>query len=161
MAISSRIRRVDASCPESGGGFKANAPAPRSAACRRNETKPSETKRAISRFRADSTPYAAFHFAAPGAAPNRLAAQGLPRFKTVAAAVPVFAKQLSVETAGKRPSCGEAAAGRDRRWPRRDWVRMRAFQMDCAGCRFISFGDSAIRSARGGRGAAASRLERP
>jgi hypothetical protein len=42
MTISSRIRRIKLSCPESGGGFKANVPAPRFAALRRNETKPDE-----------------------------------------------------------------------------------------------------------------------
>jgi len=60
MAISSRVRRVKPSCPKSGGGFKANATAPRLVGRRRNEAKPNETnaKPAIS-FRRRKTSFGA------------------------------------------------------------------------------------------------------
>jgi len=134
MAISSRVRRVQLSCPESGGGFKANALAPQFAARRRSETKPDETKaksalsfrpprrfvgrvRRNRRFR-DSVQIqiVTLRFVSPrDASPTALAAGSLLRFATIVAAVPLVAKQLSVETAGKRPSRAKPAAGRGRR----------------------------------------------
>ena len=103
--------------------------------------------------------YAAFRFAAGRAAAARR--QSLLRPMSIVAAVSILAKQLSVKSAGERPSRAEAATRLEPLLRGDESVRIRMSRANGAGRRFISLHDSAIRDRATTSLAAASRLERP